>query len=320
MWQEALWLLVGMVALCAGAHYFVEGSVRLARFLGLSSLWVGMVVVGVVTSIPEMILSILSLWDGHYGLALGNPIGSYIANIGLVLGVAAIYRPLKIRKDLFRYELPILTLSWCVASWILHDELFSRQEAYVLLFTLCLVFVLWFWRAKADKQPGVALIVVEHVDGGKHWLMPFLGGFIVLWLGAQAMVKGAVGIAVGLGVSDLTIGLTIVAVGTSLPELAASITSVRRGQFDLALGNIIGSNVLCLLGIMAIPGLWESHRVEPMLWFRDVPVMGIFTVLLWKMAYFGADRQGGYVISRVEGLLLLAVFIGYLLWVATGAT
>ena len=308
-------IAVGFALLIWGADRFVDGAAALARNLGVPPLVIGLTIVGMGTSAPELLVSGLAAAQGNPGLGIGNAIGSNITNIGLVLGVTALIAPLSVHSRLLQRELPLLLVAMLFGYLLLADGQLQRIEGAALLCGLFLVLVWMVYSAhRAGRGEAIAdeIALPQTMSTARATLM-FLLGLIVLMAGSKALVWGAVDIAERLGVSDLVIGLTIVAIGTSLPELAASIISARRGEPDIALGNVIGSNLFNVLGVLGLPGLLAPGPVPGEVLTRDYPVMLALTVLLFAFAF--SLRNGERHINRLEGGLLLAAFIGYEIWI-----
>jgi cation:H+ antiporter len=305
-------VVVSLPLLVWSADRFVVGSAGVARHLGMPSLLIGMVIVGFGTSAPEIVVSVLAAWQGNPGLALGNAYGSNIANIGLILGVTALIRPLTFRSTVLRKELPLLTLVTVVAAWQIWDQKVSRIEASLLL---ALFSALLFWSVWQGLRQGGDTLAGEMEEElsshptplgrGIFWM---IAGLLLLLVFSRFLVWGAVQIAVNLGVDDMIIGLTIVAVGTSLPELASSIAAVRKGEDDIALGNIIGSNLFNTLAVVGLAGVIAPVHVGPEVFTRDIVVMFAFTVSLFLIG-FGFGRTGR--INRYEGLILCLGYLAY---------
>lgn len=312
-------ILCGLVLLVWSAGRFIDGAAATAVHAGLSSLLIGMVVVGFGTSAPELLVSATAAWQGRPELALGNAIGSNIANIGLILGLTALLAPLAVHRSVLRRELPLVLVAGMLAGLLLLDGALSRGDALTLLATFAGLMGWSIWSARGDGAP---LPPGVRVAGGAMplalalwWLF---AGLVLLLVASRMLVWGAVTVATALGVSDLVIGLTIVAVGTSLPELASSLTAARRGEDDLAVGNIVGSNLFNLLAVIGLAGVIAPlHQVAPEVLIRDWTLMMGLTLALLVMAW----RRGGEGrLTRVHGVLLLATFIaytGYLVWTVT---
>lgn len=305
--------VVGLVVLVWAADKFVDGAAAAARHFGMPSLLVGIVIVGFGTSAPEMVVSALSAAQGASGLALGNAYGSNIANIGLILGVTALISPVMVQARALKVELPLLALATALAAWQIWDGRISRADALTMLAVFAAMMGLTIWRGMRSKE-------AEAAEGADGPIMPLgravfwiVAGLVFLILSSRALVWGAVEIARDLGVSDLIIGLTIVAVGTSLPELASSIVAAKKGEDDIAFGNIIGSNLFNTLMVVGLAGAISPLEVESAAISRDLPVMAALTLSLFVFGYAfkkeGRRAQGQ--INRIEGGILLAVYAAY---------
>ena len=305
-------VVVGLVLLVWGSERFVLGASATARNFGVSPLVIGLTIVGVGTSAPEVLVSAAAALRGNPGVAIGNALGSNIANVGLVLGVTALVRGVMVRTRIFRLEFPIMFGVMGLAWFLLSDGTLDQGDGLIL--SLAFILLLVFMVAVAVRARRTDPLQREFakeipVDIGTAMaLLWFAVGLVALLLGAQAIVWGAVGIARSFGVSDLVIGLTVLAIGTSLPELAASVTSVLKNEPDIAVGNVIGSNMFNLLPVLAIPGLIAPTAVPPEALQRDFPVMLTLSVALLVMAW---GFRGIGRIARWEGGVLLLAFIGY---------
>lgn len=306
-------LVAGIAILVWSADKFVDGAVGVAKFCGMSTLLIGMVVVGFGTSAPEMVVSALSALQGNPELALGNAFGSNIANIALILGFTALITPLVVQRTVLKKDLPLLIGVTALSILLVADGNVSRMNgvAFLAVFFAVMGYNIW---SEVRKSKAAESTVPEE-DGGEamslgksiFWL---LLGLVLLVVSSKMLVWGAVEIARSLGMSDLLIGLTIVAIGTSLPELASSIAAARKGEDDLAVGNIIGSNLfntLMVVGIAATINPMES--VERALITRDMPLMAVLTLSLLAL---GFRRKGNGRINRIAGGAFLAIYIGYL--------
>ncbi|MGF1644362.1 MAG: calcium/sodium antiporter [Thiotrichales bacterium] len=312
MLYASLAVVAGLALLVWSADRFIDGAASLARHLGVSTLIIGMVIVGFGTSAPELMVSTIAALQGNPGLAVGNAIGSNIANIALILGVTALLVPLTVHSGILRKELPVLLGATFAAWFLLIDGTLSRMDGLLLLATL-FGYMGWVTHSALQQRNDVVVAefaeeIPEEMPLGKSVLWTIIG-LLVLLASSRLLVWGAVEIATALGVSDLVIGLTIVAIGTSLPELAASITSARKGEPDLAIGNIIGSNLFNLLGVLGIPGVLSPLALPEQVNTRDYPVMLGLTIALFALAY-GWGR-GTPQIGRIGALMLLIVFVGY---------
>ncbi|HCS29207.1 MAG TPA: calcium/sodium antiporter [Spongiibacteraceae bacterium] len=305
-------LIVGLVALVWSADRFVIGASATARILGVSPLVIGILVVGIGTSAPEMLVSAIAAFQGQTGLSVGNALGSNITNIGLILGVTALVAPLEVRSKILFREIPLLILVMLVGFLLLRDGQLNVMDGTILLCGFAAVVLRQLWEAKHgidDPLAGEYEASLEKEMTLAAALLWLLVGFVVLLISARLMVWAAVDIAQALGVSDLVIGLTIVAVGTSLPELAASVAAVRKNEHDIALGNVLGSNLFNLLGVMALPGVIAPGAVDAAVLSRDYPVMIGLSLLLFIVAY---SFRGSRRIERWEGGLLVALYMAYL--------
>ena len=305
-------VVVGLVLLVWGSDRFVLGASATARNLGVSPLVIGLTIVGVGTSAPEALVSATAALRGNPAVSIGNALGSNIANIGLVLGVTALVRGVMVRSKIFRLEFPIMFGVMGLAWLLLGDGRLDEGDGLILglafiMLLLFMVVVAVRARRSDPLQREFAKEIPADIDTAMA-LLWFAVGLAALLLGAQAIVWGAVGIARSFGVSDLLIGLTVLAIGTSLPELAASVTSVLKNEPDIAVGNVIGSNMFNLLPVLAIPGLIAPTAVPPEALQRDFPVMLTLSVALLVMAW---GFRGIGRIARWEGGVLLLAFIGY---------
>jgi len=316
--------LAGFALLIWSSDKFVDGASGIAQHLGVSPLIIGLTIVGFGTSAPEMLISGIAAWQGNPHLAVGNAIGSNIANIALILGTTALVIPLAMHSRLLKMELPILLGATLFTLLLLLDGNLNRLDGVLLVATLLGVMT-WLVRdALTTRKKDALATEFEHELGEKSKgeklnksILLFIIGLVVLLLSARLLVWGAVEIATAFGISDLVIGLTIVAIGTSLPELAASIASVRKDESDIAIGNVIGSNLFNMLAVLAIPGLIRPGALPDDVISRDFPVMLALTIALFFLAF--RFRSVEPRIGRVAGALLLAAFIGYeiMLFVST---
>jgi cation:H+ antiporter len=308
-------VVAGIAVLAWAADRFVFGAAATARNLGVPALMVGLTVVAVATSMPEMLISAIASWQGNTGLGIGNAVGSNITNIGLILGITAVIQPLRVHSTTLRRELPILLVITLVALVLMLDGNLRRIDGVLLLSVLGVVM---YWltnlglrtRESDPMRGGFDNRVPQDVSTVRAlgWLII---GLVMLLLSSRALVWGAVNIAQSLGISDLVIGLTIVAVGTSLPELAASVASALRNQPDIAIGTIIGSNIFNLLAVLGIVAIVRPGALPAEVLIRDYPVMIGMTLALFAMAY-GFGKPGR--VNRLEGGVLLACFLGYQLY------
>ena len=310
---SSLAVIVGFVFLVWGADRFVHGAAATARNLGVSPMIIGLTIVGIGTSAPEILVSAIAAWQGNPALGVGNALGSNITNIALVLGTTALITPLLVKSETLRREYPLMFIIMLLALVLLIDGEMSRLDGWILMMGLGLM-VLWMvlqgLRREHDPMEDEYEKEIPRISTPKALLWLALG--MVLLLGSsRALVWGAVNIAHALGISDLIIGLTVVAVGTSLPELAASVISALRKEPDIAIGNVIGSNMFNLLAVLGLPGVIMPHALEPEVLSRDFPYMIGLSIALFAMAYgFKGDGR----LNRWEGLLLLLAYFAYLGW------
>lgn len=312
MWVPLLALIAGFVALVWSADRFLSGAASTATHLGVSKLLIGLTVVSLGTSAPEILVSFAAAIDGTPLLAVGNAIGSNIANIGLVLGLTAMIAPLPFSKGVLRTELPWLLGATVLTLILLFDMQLSRLDGVILLSGMG--YILYrLTRYQGDSGEGVSDALQEELEElpqltlrqAVFWM---LAGLLVLLLSAELLVWAAVEVAQWLGVSELVIGLTVVAVGTSLPELAATVGAAWKGHTDIAIGNVVGSNILNLLAVLAVPAVVSAPAVDIEVLWRDCGMMLALTLALALFAYAIGSRP---VITRFEGAVIMAGWIGY---------
>jgi cation:H+ antiporter len=304
----------GFVALVWGADRFVVGSAATARNLGVSPLVIGLTLVGFGTSAPELLVSAMAAATDNAGLAIGNAIGSNITNVALVIGVTVLIRPLQVHSKVLRRELPLLIAAMAGALLLMLDGVLGRGDGIILLAGFFLLMG-WIVREglREGRENGDALAeefkeeIPEGMPMGRA-LFWVLVGLVVLLGSSRLLVEGASSLARHFGVTDLVVGLTVVALGTSLPELAASVTAALKKEDDIAVGNIIGSNIFNLLSVLALPGIIAPGAFDPACLYRDFPVMIGVTVLMLVMAR-GFGERGR--LSRWQGALLVAIFLAY---------
>ena len=314
-------LIAGLIGLVWGADKFVNGSVGVAKNFGISSLVIGLTVVSIGTSAPEIIVSINAALKDSGGLAVGNAIGSNLANIGLVLGVTALVAPIPVKQYLLREETPILLVVTALAGLCLYDSQLDRFESVMLgiLVIPILIFMVKFKKNhQTSKKPSTTdEIEITNIKLAVFWLTVGLLGLLV---SAEITVWGAKSIASYFNVSDLIIGLTVIAIGTSLPELAASVMSALRGHHDIALGNIFGSNLFNILLVMTTAGVISPMTLPNSVFARDYAALAGMTILMVGIVFISlakAERQNKSPnISRMFGVVLLLAYCGYyiILW------
>jgi len=315
MWSYVA-VVFGLALLVWSADRFVEGAAATARHFGVPPLLIGMVIVGFGTSAPEMMVSALAASQGNPGIALGNAFGSNISNIALILGVTALISPIAVHSGVLRRELPILTAVTVLAAVLLFDGALSRVDAWIMLGVFAGLMAWTIRQGLARRSDSLGAEMERELETREQPLarsvFRLLLGLVLLIVSSRLLVWGAVGIARHFGVGDLIIGLTVVAIGTSLPELASSVMATRKGEHDIALGNVIGSNLFNTLAVVGIAAAIHPMAVAPEVMTRDVPVMGALTVSLFIIGYGFRGRAGR--INRWEGGLLLASFAGYTGW------
>ncbi|WP_166421978.1 calcium/sodium antiporter [Paraglaciecola sp. 20A4] len=313
MFIASLAIIIGLGLLVWSADRFVDGAAVLAKHFKLPPLLIGIVIVGFGTSAPEMVVSAMAAIDGIPGLALGNAIGSNITNIGLVLGITAVLCPITIHSKIIKNEFPLLIFIMLFSGYLFFDDALSTFDAYLLLTGFMLVIIWSVTAALRDRSDTSNPECSEDLRSPpillRREIIWLIVGLVVLIGSSRLLLWGAVEIVSAFGVSDLVIGLTIVAVGTSLPELTTTIAAVRKGNHDIAIGNLIGSNMFNILGVVGLTGAIApitSIPVEVMT--RDWPIMLASTLILLMMLY--RSSKGGYIFRR-EGFLLLAIYFSY---------
>jgi len=305
-------IIAGFILLIWSADRFIIGAAATARNFDVPPLIIGLTVVGFGTSAPEMMVAGFAAYEGSPALAIGNALGSNITNITLVLGIAALIAPLDVHSRILKKELPILLLATLMAIALLRDATLGVLDGFILISLL--VLLMWWIARQGIRNPTSDALTNEYIEElpdampTSHALFWLIAGLILLTVSSKILVWGAVNVATGLGVSELVIGLTVIAIGTSLPELAASITGAIKNEHDIAIGNVVGSNLFNTLGVLAIPGLMAPSTLAEGVLERDVPIVFILTIVLFVMAY-GFRSRGR--INRLEGGLLLSAFIAY---------
>ncbi len=312
MLGNAFEVIVGLLLLVWGADRFVHGAAATARNLGIPPLLIGLTIVAVATSAPEILVSIVAALRGEPDLAIGNAIGSNIANIGMVLGVVAILRPIELKSATLRREMPALLAVTLLTVSLFLDSFLSRVDGLVLLTGLIIV-MFWLTRLGFRSSSSDPLQAEFDAEIPRHMSMRLaifwlLVGIATLLVGAELMVDGAIDIAKALGVSEVVIGVTLVALATSLPELAVSAVSAFRGEYGLAIGNIVGSNIFNLLAVIGIAAVIQPAALPPSVLSLHIFVMVAFTLVLFAMTY---EYDGRGLITRLEGFALLGAYLAY---------
>ena len=327
MWLAVIAVLIGLAILVWSADVFIKGATLLAKKLRVPSFLIGLIILGLGSSAPEMVIAVIAALQGSPELALGNAYGSNIMNITLVLGATAIISPMVIHKTIAKRQLPMLVIVTALAAWQLRDGLLSQTDGVWLLGGLVLVLSIQIMLSlrEGNHEHESTFITVDSYKyspdskiqaHAEPSLTRSLGslfiGILMLVLSSQTIVWGAVELATFWGLSELIIGLTIVSIGTSLPELVATLAAARQGEHDMALGNIIGSNIFNTLGVVGIAALIAPITANPMILSRDILMMSVLTLLLFSLSVFCfiSNRKLG----RASGITLVLCFVGYTLW------
>jgi cation:H+ antiporter len=309
-------VLIGLTLLIWGADRFVHGAAAIARNLGVAPLMIGLTIVSFATSAPEILVSIMAALREEPDLAVGNAIGSNIANIGLVLGATALIRPIELKSATLRREMPALLAVSLLTVALFLDSTLNRIDGFVLLTGLVIV-IIWLVRLglrSSASDPLQADFEAEIPKDMKMGVAVFwlLIGLTALLFGADLLVDGAIEIALTVGVSEVVIGVTLVALATSLPELAVSAVSALRGEYGLAIGNIVGSNIFNLLAVVGVAAAIEPAILPPSVLSLHIFVMVAFTLVLFAMTY---EYDGRGAISRFEGFMLISAYIAFTTYV-----
>ncbi len=301
---QLLALAGGSLLLTFGANYFIEGAYAIALRAGVSQLFIGVTLVALGTSLPEFFVSLIALIKGSSDISLGNIVGSNICNVGLILGLSALVRPVKSTKSILRFEYPLMaTASVLLLIFSLNGTL-GRLEGLIYLSMLFLF--IWYFAFKAKNVSDQELSQDEPKSSLPRAILVALGGLVALLIGSELFIKAAVNIARLLGISELIIGLSLVALGTSLPELASTLAAVIKGKDDIALGNVVGSNLLNIVFILGVLSSVRSVPVNPQIYRFDIPVMLILTASIFPFTKFYGR------IPRIGGLLLFTVYVIYI--------
>lgn len=312
MLPDVAFLIAGLILLPLGAEMLVRGASSLALRMGITPLVVGLTIVAFATGTPELAVSIKGAVTGNSGIALGNVVGSNISNIALVLGVAALVRPMKVQARLVRREMPLMVGASVFLFLLLLDGALGRADGLVLLVTGVGYTVFAYRGAKAGAAPAVTeefeeAILQSRLPARDAVLMA--GGIVALVVGAESLVRGAVAVAGALGVDQAVIALTVIAIGTSLPELATSVVAARKEQADVAFGNVIGSNTLNILAVLGITALIHPFAVVGIRPLDLGMLVGTAVLVLLLMAR-------GWVLNRAEGFALMTLYVAYVVSLA----
>ncbi len=308
-------IFIGIALLVWSADRFTDGASAVARNFGVSPLIVGLTIVAMGSSAPEIFVSVTASLGGSPGLAIGNAIGSNIANIALVLGVTALVAPLQVNSNILKREFPVLFAVTTIAGIAISDLYLDFMDGVILISGM-FVYLFWLVRISLRTKGENDLMLEEMVDElpevmpNKQAFIWVITGLIMLPLSSQILVSGATNVAVYFGVSEFTIGLTIVALGTSLPELAASVAGVLKNEHELAIGNVIGSNIFNLLAVLGLSGVIHPSPIDAHVFYSDYLLMIVLTAIIFFMAY---GFRGPGRINRYEGGLLFSIYIGFLL-------
>ncbi len=317
-----LGILAGLSLLVYGADRFVDGAAHIARYLGMPPLLIGLTIVGMATSAPEILVGIVAALEGKTEIAIGNAIGSNIANIGLVLGLTVMLMPVTIASQTLKREFFVMVLAILLAFGLMWDQNLSHLDAVFLLVGVvaAILSVIVLSKKSAQTDPLLSEFESQLPDKSaeksniRRSIFLFFLGLGLLLGGAYLLVECAVIVAKHFGLSDLVIGLTIIAIGTSLPELAASITAVKKNEADIAIGNVIGSNMFNMLAVIGIPGMIHATDFDSVVLHRDFPIMIGLTLLMgWMVFIRGAGK-----FDRAEGAILFLCFIAYQCWLFNG--
>ena len=328
LWLSIVCVLGGFAVLAWSANAFVDGASAVAKALGVSPFIIGMVIIGFGTSAPELCVSALSGATGHSDLSLGNAYGSCIFNIAVILGVAALIRPLVVKSSVVFVAVPMLVAIALLSCLLVTlGDGFSRVDGAILLgvFAVLLPVYCWFDQSQKRKADTGGRLGETTLPDSRDKPMPLWKGWLLLFVGlaflvgsSHVLVWGCVDLARKMGVSELLIGLTVVAVGTSLPELASAVASARKGEHEFVLGNIVGSNIFNTLAVVGLAGtISPFQNISPYLLTRDLPVMVLATVLIGVFGFNARAPREPKSVGRVAGgiwLLLFAVYMGLMLW------
>ncbi|GAC27733.1 calcium/sodium antiporter [Brumicola pallidula] len=315
MITQIIIFLIGLVVLSWSADKFVYGASALAKNYGVSPMMIGLTIVAMGSSAPEIVVSATASLNGNPNTAVGNAIGSNITNIALVLGITTLIKPLLVSSTTLKRELPVLLLVTLIGVYFLSDNYLSQTEGVILITLFVLVLAIMAWLSlKVEKNDPLNTETTDEIPSNIPTIkavMWVVVGLVMLPLSAHFLVESAVYMARFFGVSDLVIGLTIIALGTSLPELAASIAGVRKGEDDLVIGNIIGSNIFNILAVLAMPGLIIPSVLDMNVSARDSYAMLGVTILLFLFCF---NLRGTRRINRYEGGILVMAFLFYQYW------
>ena len=320
MLLASLAILIGLPVLLWSAGKFVGGAASVANHFGVSPLLIGMLIIGFGTSAPEIIVSVFAAIQGNSGIALGSAYGANIANILLILGLTAIISPIAVKSEIIKKELPVLLGITFFAAWQVWDLNISKDDAFSLLGLFVLLLSWSIYHGMKGDKDALADEYDEEINSNegtvKTHVMWLIAGLLLLVASSRMLVWGAVEVATFFGVSDTIIGLTVIAIGTSLPELASSLMAVKKGEHDLAIGNVIGSNMFNTLAVVGIAGTIQPMAVGSEFLYRDVMVMFASTIALFIFC-IGIKRQGR--LNRLEGGAFVLAYAAYTYWLIQAA-
>ena len=309
MWLDLTIILISFLIMTWSSDLFVDGAIAIADHLKMPKVIIGTVLVGFTTAVPELLVSFDAAINGSSGIAIGNALGSYIINIALVLGITALIIPIKISKSILKREVPVMAFSLFIALALMSDGYFGFNDGVILLLMLLITIIAFTVIILKSNSNKINVNVTIKYSYMASWLYLVIG-LMLLIVSARMLTSSAVSLAQYFGVSDLIIGLTIVAIGTSLPELAASVAGVKKGEDDIAIGNVIGSNILGMFAVLAMPAIFSPGSVPKIMIYRDFAFMGLTTITFWIACYcFDGDKL---VINRVEGLCGIFIFFIYI--------
>ena len=298
-------LVLAIILLSVSANRFIMGASGLAKHFKWPPLIAGILLVGFGTSFPELVVSLIAALKGHAGLSIGNAIGSNIANIGLVLGITAIFYPIAIHKKIARYDMVILFVVTIAVGLLFLNHYLGLIDG--LLLVVMLILYLWLMFRRVDKDESLEELLEHKISLSMSWVWWVLG-LMFIFISSEWLIRVATNLALQLGVSTWLIGLTVVALGTSLPELVTTLISAHKKEHGIALGNVIGSSVFNLLAVLALPALLSPTTLPRSLLLHDYPAMVGITLVLWLLLVLA--RKGR--LSRLSGVILLLCYIGYL--------
>ncbi|MBU1108115.1 MAG: calcium/sodium antiporter [Candidatus Riflebacteria bacterium] len=296
----------GLYLLTIAADWLVNGASNLARRIGVSSLVIGLTIVAFGTSMPELVVSVDASMANNPGIAVGNIVGSNIFNIALILGIAALIQPITCNKTVVRRDVPIMIAATGIMWYFSLDRVISRNES-VILFGLLVIYTLYSYiKSRREQQPEESANSEPSTPTSlRTEIRLIVTGLIAMIAGSKLLLHSSVALAKHVGISNEVIGLTLIAAGTSLPELATSIVAAKKGQSDIAIGNVVGSNIFNLLGILGVAGMILPLQVSEHMASIDCPVMFVLSLACLPIMWTG------FKITRMEGAILLAAYFFY---------